>query len=256
MNRKVFPLFFVFSCFFPFSVFSGEWAWQNPLPQGNDLNAVWGSSATDVFAVGNKGTILHYDGKAWALKDSGVTDNLYAVWGTSASDVFAVGGDIHGVILHYDGTAWSIMEDRSDISEPRSIWGSSSDDIYVVGGGVLEDFILHYDGKSWQRLYPAQLIRLRLYDVWGSSASDVFVVGANIQILHYNGINWSEIDTGIDPQNLWPGIIFTGVWGNSASEVFIVGYENNGPGRGFGYYDGTRWFPLAIKSALTVSSTC
>jgi hypothetical protein len=29
------------------------------------LYGVWGSSSSDVFAVGFKGTILHYDGKAW-----------------------------------------------------------------------------------------------------------------------------------------------------------------------------------------------
>ncbi|MCJ7744191.1 MAG: hypothetical protein MUO99_06480, partial [Dehalococcoidales bacterium] len=29
------------------------------------LFGVWGSSASDVFAVGGVGTILHYDGKSW-----------------------------------------------------------------------------------------------------------------------------------------------------------------------------------------------
>ena len=28
------------------------WGWQNPLPQGNWLSRVWGSSASDVFVVG------------------------------------------------------------------------------------------------------------------------------------------------------------------------------------------------------------
>ena len=36
------------------------WEWQNPLPQGNGLSDVWGSSSFDVFAVGNDGTILNY----------------------------------------------------------------------------------------------------------------------------------------------------------------------------------------------------
>jgi hypothetical protein len=30
-----------------------------------DLYGVWGSSASDVFAVGWNGTILHYDGSTW-----------------------------------------------------------------------------------------------------------------------------------------------------------------------------------------------
>ena len=59
------------------------WQWQNPLPQGNDLHSVWGSSATDVFVVGDAGTVLHYDGSAWSKMNCGTSANLKGVWGTS-----------------------------------------------------------------------------------------------------------------------------------------------------------------------------
>ena len=52
------------------------WEWQNPLPQGNKFNGVWGSSATDVFTVGDYGTIYHYNGTIWTPMDSGTTTNL------------------------------------------------------------------------------------------------------------------------------------------------------------------------------------
>ena len=45
---------------------AADWTWQNPLPQGNDLTGVWGSSASDVFAVGGGGTILHYGNELFA----------------------------------------------------------------------------------------------------------------------------------------------------------------------------------------------
>jgi PKD repeat protein len=64
---------------------------------------VWGSSGSDVFAVGRSGTILHYDGIAWSPMSSGTDDYLYGVWGNSGSDIFAVGGD--GTILHYPAPA-------------------------------------------------------------------------------------------------------------------------------------------------------
>jgi len=41
------------------------WCWHNPLPQGHDLRAVWGSGPDDVIAVGAYGTILRYDGTGW-----------------------------------------------------------------------------------------------------------------------------------------------------------------------------------------------
>ena len=46
---------------------------------------VWGSSGSDVFAVGNGGTILHYDGSAWSAMTSGTTFALNGVWGSSGT---------------------------------------------------------------------------------------------------------------------------------------------------------------------------
>jgi hypothetical protein len=60
----------------PSSVKASGWDWQNPLPQGNDLSAVWGSSATDVFAVGDAGTIFHYDGSTWSPMASGTSQDF------------------------------------------------------------------------------------------------------------------------------------------------------------------------------------
>ena len=85
----------------------GRWEWQNPLPTGNPLHGVWGSSGSDVFAVGDYGTIVHYDGMTWSPMSSGTYNHLRGVWGSSGSDVFAVGD--YGTILHYDGAAWSHM---------------------------------------------------------------------------------------------------------------------------------------------------
>jgi hypothetical protein len=77
---------------------TSKWIWQNPLPQGNWLYGVWGSSGSDVFAVGDYGTIVHYDGSSWSSMSSGTGNGLDGVWGSSGSDVFAVGDS--GTILH------------------------------------------------------------------------------------------------------------------------------------------------------------
>jgi hypothetical protein len=42
--------------------------------------------------VGSGGLILHYDGTSWSEMTSG-TSSLSGVWGTSSSDIFAVGYD-------------------------------------------------------------------------------------------------------------------------------------------------------------------
>ena len=78
-----------------------SWSSMNSGSATVNLSEVWGSSSTDVFAVGTGGTILHYDGNTWSNMPSGTSDTLSAVWGSSSSDVYTVG--TNGIILHYSG---------------------------------------------------------------------------------------------------------------------------------------------------------
>jgi hypothetical protein len=110
------------------------------------LSDVWGSSATDVFAVGIDGVILHYDGSSWSAMDSGTDAPLAGVWGSSSSDVFAVGGS--GTILHYNGNGWGDMSTGTN-SFLHGIWGISPSNIFVVGDSGT---ILHYDGYLWSEV--------------------------------------------------------------------------------------------------------
>lgn len=72
------------------------------------LLSIWGTSATDVYAVGVLATMLHYDGVRWTPVNLGLDGfhlsdpvNLYGMWGSSAANVYAVGTG--GLVLHYSG---------------------------------------------------------------------------------------------------------------------------------------------------------
>jgi hypothetical protein len=200
----------------------------------DSLQGIWGSSSTDVFAVGTSGTILHYNGSTWSSMTSGTTNALNGVWGSSPSDVFAVGSN--GAILHYNGS-WSPMT-SGITNELRGVWGSSASDVFAVGTSGI---ILHYNGSAWSALTSGTTNNL--YGVWGSSASDVFAVGGYYDgfsggvyhgiILHYNGSTWSTLTSN-------PGSQLNGVWGSSASDVFAVGY-----GGTILHYDGSSWSALS-----------
>jgi len=202
--------------------------WQVPLPQGNHLYGVWGSYCNDVFAVGDCGTILHYDGTSWSGMGNSTTKHLYGVWGTSHSDVFAVGDN--GTILHYDGFAWSNMTNIDATDKPLwGVWGTFSDNVYAVGSGGT---IVHYDGSIWSPVESGSTKTLR--DIWGTSANDFFVTGWGGTILHCNSTHCTPMDSGIDKD-------INGVWGSSPDNVYAVG------GSGFiVHYDGTSWTPTNV----------
>jgi hypothetical protein len=72
------------------------------LPTGTKgpLHGVWSAGANDVYAVGEAGTILHYDGTEWAALESGTPLPLYSISGTDANHIF-VGGK-SGTVLRRD----------------------------------------------------------------------------------------------------------------------------------------------------------
>jgi len=68
-------------------------------PTESTLNAMWGDSASDIFAVGFAGVIARYDGTSWNVRKTDVPNDLYGIWGASATDVFAVGDN--GTVLAF-----------------------------------------------------------------------------------------------------------------------------------------------------------
>ncbi|MCX5887216.1 MAG: hypothetical protein NT096_15115 [Proteobacteria bacterium] len=60
MKRKsLIQILFLILFFIPITAFSAEWTPMTSVTT-NPLYGVWGSSGSDVFAVGRYGTILHY----------------------------------------------------------------------------------------------------------------------------------------------------------------------------------------------------
>ena len=178
----------------------------------NKLNDVWGSSDTNLYAVGLSGMILHSgDGTTWAAQTSNTTQNLIGIWGNSATNLYAVGWN--GTILHSgDGTTWAAQ--TSNTTQILSgIWGSSATNLYAVGWNGT---ILHSsDGTTW----AAQTSNTTntLFGIWGSSATNLYAVGDNGTILHSgDGSTWAA-QTSNTTQPL------LGVWGSSATNLYAAG---------------------------------
>ena len=149
------------------------------------LNALWVVSDTQMYAVGQNGTIIGCtaanctSNAGWSAMTSGTSSHLTNIFGFSGSDIFTVG--LGGTILHYDGSGWSQMAVNTS-TYFYGVWGSSPTDVYAVGHPLFQpdESIFHYDGQSWSKAPPPTVSYLNA--VWGASAKDVFAVG-NFNIL-------------------------------------------------------------------------
>jgi hypothetical protein len=179
------------------------------LPDGvGVLNAVWGASADDVWAVGDGAVIVHFDGKVWSRDKTVPADvaklglPLKGVWvsNTDAKHAWAVGGA--GLVLHYDGAQWM----TSDVADPvfcfngtqcqgslEGVWGANADQVFAVGVGfdLASGVISRYDSnaKVWQHWHRSD--SQKLLAITGSSADNLLAVG--LTGWHGDGTNWAPV---------------------------------------------------------------
>lgn len=187
-----------------------------PSSNGLSLNAIWGTSATNAYAVGSNGTILFFNGSSWTnLTSSKLASpitittgiNLYCIWGSSANDVYA-GGEL-GNLFHFNGSEWSSVNSGTS-QDIRALWGSSTSDVYAAGS---YGDILHYGGLTWKLAAASSGIRLN--SLWGSGPNDVFAAGEYGAVYHYDGISWTKLgNTSL--------VDIYAVWGSTSGKVYFA----------------------------------
>ena len=119
------------------------WCWMNPWPHGLPLDAVWGTGADDVWAVGFQGGAVRWDGGRWSWYDTATRQSLFALGGSGPSDVWAVGPA--GTITRFDGTRWQPFASGTT-AQLTEVWGFAPNDIWVAGA---EGTVRRWDGAAW-----------------------------------------------------------------------------------------------------------
>jgi hypothetical protein len=114
------------------------------------------------------------------------------------------------------------------------VWGASNTEVWAVGGSPLgngdNDVILRFDGTTWSRVPPPELLGVAYFKVWGSARDDVWIVGQDGLALHYDGSVWKRVTTPVRATLLT-------VTGRSSTDVWAVG----GPPATLVHWDGTSW---------------
>jgi len=169
------------------------------------LLSVWGTSATDVFAVGGdvgdgRGpTVMHFDGTAWARLPTGQVGNLWWVFGFSGGPVY-MGGD-GGMILRYQGGSFTRMA-TPGTDTVFGIWGAAANDMWAVGGatgGSNGAFAWRLQGDSWVVApgFPADLAATdAMWKIYGRGVNDAWMVGTSGKIVKWDGTSLTKMTTG------------------------------------------------------------
>ena len=190
---------------------------------------VWGSSASDVYVVGNAAKVLHYDGTTWSLMTSGLSNMLPDVWGASPRDIFAVSWD--GTIVHFDGVSWRSMGSPAPSASLYGVWGTSASDVYAVGGLPYAAAAFHYDGTSWSEISTG--VTRSIEAVWGVSGADIYAAGVDGNVFHYDGTSWTRVAFDVP-------IHVNEIWGSSATDIYFAGADSLDHATVL-HYDGTTW---------------
>jgi hypothetical protein len=203
-----------------------EWTIENPTFFAKGLNAVWAASPSDVWAAGENGELIHFDGSAWERVEGGMDGRFHDLFGISAQCVFAVG---ERGAMAYDGSEWRSLEFAGG-TYLVSVWAASENDVFALGGPLYgTSRLFRYNGSAWSEMDCPPDVYLQ--DLWGSSAVDVYGVGSHGSMIHYNGTEWTRVDLPVIAND----INFEGVFGSSTVDVYAVGEGL------ILHYDGSGW---------------
>jgi hypothetical protein len=170
------------------------------------LNSIAMVSSSNGWAVGENGTLLHFDGNAWQTYSLSATTTLRSVSMSSANNGWALGGDI---LLRWNEVEWESVASpsppwpfyMSDISVPNDTSAWVAGGIIVCSAGppcvpiAATGTISRWNGSSWSNF--------RIEDVFFSSISmtsdtDGWAVGTEIpglrsSIWHWDGSEWLSV---------------------------------------------------------------
>ena len=156
------------------------------VPDGRQLNSIWGVDENTVFAVGVDGLHLDLLNGKWIRSQTNPGRVLHHVWGLAADDVYAVGestGDGKGIIQHFDGTSW--RDEYVPDAPVHGVWSDGAA-VYAVGprGRIYAKMIGTTDWGVRANLKEPDVPVL--HAIAGNGVND-FALAAERRIYHYRG---------------------------------------------------------------------
>jgi hypothetical protein len=235
---------------------SSLWVEENIKP-ANKVQDILGKSATEIYAVGDKGLLLKYNGTSWSSMvnpDTGKA-NLYVVHGHPTSSYWYAAGAAIVLYISSGSTTWSkgSASTSSYYNQFRDMWGPTSGS-YIVGVGEMP-YSTTYTGmtykssttpsSTWSGTYMTSSFQRYLYGIWGTGTSLRVAVGDQGTIMRCTNSTcssssyWSQMTSGTTTN-------LKDVYGFSASDIWACGFNGT-----VIHYDGSKWNDVSPKATDT-----
>ncbi|HEX5876862.1 MAG TPA: hypothetical protein VF468_00795 [Actinomycetota bacterium] len=154
---------------------------------------------------------------ATPIPDSQLGSQLNAIDGTSSSNLWAVGqaggGDYQvsqPIILRWNGSAWSAVATPAAIDATlEGVVALASNDVWAVGREFNRDllwhvpWVLHWNGQSWRKVAAPAVLGAGLSAVTALSPTKVYAVGGGSLVLRWNGSSWTRESIPSSAGSLW-----------------------------------------------------
>ncbi len=219
--------------------FTGRWGFQagqiQPITSStnNDLYAIWGAAEDQLWAVGQAGTLLEWNGSQWSsLID--LPGNLFIdIWGSDPDDIWAVGDR---EFYHKSGGVW--QDQSPDFSGlVYSIHGSSPANVWAVG---IDGFSWHWNGSVWSMEFEKSGSDLN--DVFVLNQNQLWAVGDRGAIFIHENDNWESMTTKVREATN-----FSAACSNSEDDIWIASTAGD-----LRHYDGSKWERFYPEEAMAV----
>ena len=196
-----------------------RFGWQPRAIQLTEPVAIAGTSANDVWVVGNGSAAMHFDGATWSAVPTPDADAV-GVWADAPDDAWAVTSN---TVEHWDGAQWSEVP-GVPTTMFNAVWAASRTAAFVATSNA---GVLAWDGMSWQPVgsFPGGAVSA----LRGSSANDLWAAGS--ALWHWDGASWT----------MALGVTASGISVVDSGDVWITGSTGPTFESVIAHWDGNAW---------------
>ncbi|MBT3180446.1 MAG: hypothetical protein HN674_03360 [Candidatus Marinimicrobia bacterium] len=212
-----------------------EWTLYRLHDMGIDagyINAIWGTSSNNMYFVGRKGSIVHYNGNEFIKMESGTDVDLIDIDGTIDGDYIFITGytNMFGVTA---SVALEIAQNQintliyTDLREPDvdefgRIWSSHivDDTVYFATGGGVWKYNYFSKHSTYLTNEEVKMGERGYLSIGSNGSNDLLFFGSGMTYVHYNGMRWHK------DEHFYPEYNFKSIRGDLKGDLAVmVGFQ-------------------------------